>query len=98
MSADEIKKMNPTALAPDEETKIKTDRHGRQWWAFLMHGDNATHSVSQGCIVVSKWFREWIQANGGGVLVVKEYPDVPNARLQAELAGDLNSGVHLISG
>jgi lipoprotein-anchoring transpeptidase ErfK/SrfK len=40
---------------------------------FLMHGEakgNEKKNASEGCIVMSPQFREWIQDNGGGELTV----------------------------
>jgi RHS repeat-associated protein len=46
------------------------DMGGRN--GFLIHEGNRSgrQTASEGCIIMPKWFRQWIQENGGGQLIV----------------------------
>lgn len=40
-------------------------------YAFLIHGDNPSHTASQGCIILSRGIREQINGSSDRILIVQ---------------------------
>ncbi|MGA7777847.1 MAG: tlde1 domain-containing protein [Paraburkholderia sp.] len=57
------------AVSMDLAPEVGTDTHGRS--AFMIHGDNISHTASHGCIILRRAVREQINQSTDRRLIVR---------------------------